>query len=428
MAESAHSKYSASGFEAGRLCAGKSVMEAGRPNNSSEHSREGTAAHWVLEQSIIARTVADQFKGHRVPVEDTHTVEVDSDMVENINWCLDQIKAYADDDGVVLAESRVYYADAIGVAREEGWGTADVIIMRGKEIIVMDLKYGRGVEVDADCDQLKLYALGALAEHDGIVEDFEHCRMVILQPRISRAPKEHDMPVGELRQWAATVAWEAVEKREAARTAGGRVEFQQYLSPGEKQCKFCKAKATCPALREEVTSAVFMALPATPEEFDDMTVSTPAEQAEMPDGNPADFLANALSKVDLIEDWCKAVRAEAERRLQAGQPVPGYKLVQGKRGNRAWSDPKAAEEMLKTFRLKQEDMYEFKLISPTTAEKLAKAETIGKRQWPKLQALITQSEGKPHVAPASDPRPALEVKPVEDEFDDVSTSTVDDLA
>jgi len=70
-------------------------------------------------------------------------------------------------------------------------------------------------------------------------------------------------------------------------------------------------------------------------------------------------------------------------------------------------------------------MYDFKLISPASAEKLAKAEVLGKRQWPKLQELITQSEGKPHVAPASDSRPALTVTPVVDDFTDV---TVDSLA
>jgi hypothetical protein len=78
------------------------------------------------------------------------------------------------------------------------------------------------------------------------------------------------------------------------------------------------------------------------------------------------------------------------------------------------------------MRVKLEDMYDFKLISPTTADKLAKAGTIGPRQWPKLQSLITQSEGKPHVAPSTDSRPALVVTPVVDDFTDVTP--VDDLA
>jgi hypothetical protein len=158
---------------------------------------------------------------------------------------------------------------------------------------------------------------------------------------------------------------------------------------------------------------------ASPEEFADMGVANPKAEDD------AEWLGACLTKVDLIEDWCKAIRAEAERRLLAGDKVPGFKVVQGKKGNRQWADAKVAEETLKTMRVKLEDMYDFKLISPTTADKLAKAGTIGPRQWPKLQSLITQNEGKPHVAPESDSRPALVVTPVVEDFNDV---TADDLA
>ena len=101
----------------------------------------------------------------------------------------------------------------------------------------------------------------------------------------------------------------------------------------------------------------------------------------------------------------------------AGDDVPGWKLVQGKKGARQWSDAKAAEEALKAMRLRQDQMYDMKLISPTSAEKLAKDEIIGKRQWPKVQELITQTEGRPHVAPATDSRPALDIRPVADDFE-----------
>jgi hypothetical protein len=196
-----------------------------------------------------------------------------------------------------------------------------------------------------------------------------------------------------------------------------------YLRPSEKACKFCRAKATCPALRDEVTFSVASITGATADEFPDVI----EQQVERPTSESDEaWLAACLSKVDLIEDWCKAIRAETERRLLAGDKVPGFKVVAGKKGNRQWADAKAAEETLKAMRVKLEDMYDFKLISPTTADKLAKAGTIGPRQWPKLQGLITQSEGKPHVAPVSDSRPALVVTPVADDFTDVTTA--DDLA
>lgn len=421
----AHSKYSASGFEAARLCPGKPVMEQGKPDNGNAYSREGTAAHAVLERCLRDNIKASTMLGQVIDVEG-HPIEVDDEMVDHIQWCADEIRDHAG-SGFVLAETRVNYARDIGVAENEGWGTADAIVLRGDVLMVFDLKYGRGVEVDADCDQMKLYALGALdvLSEMGEADSVREVQMGILQPRIRRSASVYAMGVDNLRKWAADVAWNAVEQRQLA------VEFKhatpvepdmwnaEYLHPNEKSCKFCKAKATCPALRNEVTNTVFDSRPATPEDFDDELHHQPQEDDD------AAWLAACLAKVDLIEDWCKAVRAEAERRLLAGEEVPGYKLVQGKKGNRQWSDEKSAEQMLKTFRVKLEQMYDMKLISPTSAEKLAKAEVIGKRQWPKLLELITQSAGKPHVAPASDPRPALEVKPVVDDFENL---THDDIA
>ena len=66
------------------------------------------------------------------------------------------------------------------------------------------------------------------------------------------------------------------------------------------------------------------------------------------------------------------------------------------------------------MRLKVEEMYDLKLISPTNAEKLQKAAVIGPRQWTKVQDLIVRPDGKPTVAPESDKRPALEVNPLND--------------
>ena len=117
-----------------------------------------------------------------------------------------------------------------------------------------------------------------------------------------------------------------------------------------------------------------------------------------------------------MEMFCLAVRAETERRLFAGVEVPGFKLVEGKRGHRKWVNPDEAELQLRSMRLKVEEMFELKLISPTTAEKLAKAGTIGPRQWKKLQEQYAQSQGKPSVAPASDKRPALTVAATADDF------------
>jgi hypothetical protein len=406
----AHSLWSASGFERKILCPGSHVIASDVRDQTTYYAAEGTAAHQVLSWALQYKTPAAGFIGRYIDVED-QTIEVTAEMAEAVQVCLDYVTDVSGDMGVVLTEQRVNYSRSLGVPVSDAWGTADVIILLGDEIIVIDYKHGRGVEVEAHQNpQMSLYALGAI---EGFSEyaDFERVRMVISQPRARRAPSEWDTTPEALIAWADSVARAAIE--DCAAAAVGRVE--DYLRPGEKQCKFCRAKATCPALRDAVADTALGFTPASPEEFAVAGVSAADEHS------PEDWLAAALSRVDLIEDWCKAIRTESERRLLAGMPVPGWKLVPGKRGARQWSSPQAAEELLrKTFRLTIEQAYDLKLISPTSAEKLKKSGVIGDRQWSRVQDLITQSDGKPHVAPASDPRPALEIVPVVAEFADLT--------
>jgi hypothetical protein len=174
--------------------------------------------------------------------------------------------------------------------------------------------------------------------------------------------------------------------------------------PGDKQCRWCRAKAECPALAKmasEITATVFDF------NYEDPTVTA------------AQRFAEVLPKLDLIEDWCKAQREAANAHMRAGHPIPGFKLVEGRRGNRAWIDAAAVESLMReTFRLKHDEMYDRTVIGPKAAEELlAKASP---RRWMKLQPHITQGGGKPSVAPQSDKRPAIAVAQ-SGEFADLSS-------
>jgi hypothetical protein len=257
--------------------------------------------------------------------------------------------------------------------------------------------------------QLQIYGLAGLFEF-GLVGDFKRVRTVIVQPPLDHI-SEATYTVSELEEFGRKVTMAAVMTR-----APGAP-----LVPGDKQCRWCKAKGSCAALATHIVNTVAG-------EFE--TVASEAEIRRL----PADALAAKLSTVDMVEGWCKSVRAEVEARLVAGEQVPGFKLVQGKRGNRAWSSKEDAEAALKAMRLKHDEIYDYSVISPTTAEKLTKKldengkPVIGPRQWPKLQALITQADGKPSVAPESDKRPALVVIPTADDFDAVSTTKPAEMA
>ena len=290
--------------------------------------------------------------------------------------------------GKLLVEQRLSIWHMTG--EEDAHGTADAVILTMDELIVIDAKFGRGVAVDAEENpQLMMYAAAAYVEHE-LAYDFKRVRMMIVQPRLNASP-EWTIPVTELNEFMEEVQFSAELTRQP----------DAPLVPSAKGCQWCRAKATCPAITNRIMDDFDTVVPETADERD---------------------LARIMANADMIEKWVKAVRAEVERRLLAGEPVPGYKLVQGKKGNRQWADPDAAEETLKGMRVKHDQMYDYKLASPTSIEKLAKAGDVGPRQWAKIQDLITQSEGQPSVAPESDKRPALVTSATASDFDDVTNS------
>jgi len=384
-----HAKLSPSGAHRWMACTGSVALEASFPDSSSEFAAEGTLAHEVAAKCLDSGVEPSALIGQKFNI-DGFDFTVDQSMADHVKDYMGLVREYAE-GGELMVEQRVGIGHLTG---EEGaGGTSDALIIKGTEIIVVDLKYGMGVRVDAnDNPQLMLYALGALNEYE-VLGDFDTVTMVIHQPRLNHV-SEYSITVEQLLAFGDQV-----------RQAASRLE-EPTLVPGEKQCRFCKAKATCPALRAEMAEVVGGA--ADISDFADMIPN--AVSSETSDN----YLPVAMSKVELIEQWCKAVRAETERRLLAGQPVTGYKLVQGRAGNRDWKDAKAVEDMMKkTFRMRDDQVYDFKLISPTKAEKVFKENP---KRWANLQEQIARSEGKPSVAPATDKRPAMDVKPVLDDF------------
>ncbi len=384
----AHATLSPSSAVRWMACPGSVRLTKDLPDDSSAFADEGTDAHELAALCLETNTDAKAYLGRIMEKGNAVTDEMALAVQDYVDYVRDVVAATG---GELLVEQKLSIAHITG---EEGAkGTSDVVILAAPELIIADLKFGRGVPVDAmDNPQLQIYALGAL-EQFGLAADFERVRMVIHQPRL-----------GAVSEWTQTVEELKAFEAEVAKAAGDSALPDAPLHPTGKGCKFCKAKATCPALRQEVLDTF---------------------EAIKPETATTDMLGEAMGKADLIEAWLKAIRAETETKLLAGVPVAGFKLVQGKKGNRAWSDKEAAEALLKTMRVPHDQMYDYSVISPTTAEKLHKSEVIGPRQWPKVQALITQSEGKPSVAPESDKRPALVMSAVLDDFTDVTTA--DDL-
>lgn len=440
--------------------------EKNLPNTAGKDAAEGTAAHFLLEQCLLQKLDAQNMMGmsigiyadgaswwaEGVSITPLHKYPVDADMAHYVQKVLDRVRKLP---GEVLAEQQL---DISFITGEEGaTGTADIVAIGEGEIAIDDLKYGRGVEVAAEeNEQLLLYGAAALEEFDVLGEVEELC-MRISQPRLNHFD-EWILPVAEVRK-------KIIQIREIGDKILAGPEGLE-ATPGEKQCRFCAAKGTCEEARNMVLSAVaddFVDLEAgevavsmqDAERIISGAYGVEAKAVEFEPGDQFSFpgfyvkkpsivpqlanaeerltssddqhLATCLDAVGLIEGWCKAVRAEVERRLLAGTFTDArYKLVQGKRGARSWRDASEAEVILKGMRFKTDEMYNYTVKSPPQLEKIAAA--TYPRKWKKLQEHIMQSEGKPSVAPAADTRPALSIQ-VAEEFEvlEAETPALDDL-
>ncbi|MET3122631.1 hypothetical protein AAKU67_002233 [Oxalobacteraceae bacterium GrIS 2.11] len=463
-----HAFLSPSGAPAWLRCHAKVWREKDLPDESSEAADEGTAAHFLMHsclwQDLPAKTFlgetiqlwshpeshcdgADFLKvfenGHDPNMEFGRKFPVDHDMVSAIEKAINWINSYPCEH--LHSELSLPIAHITG---EEGAvGTLDVTQIADTELCITDLKYGMGVQVFAEeNEQLLIYADAALDEFD-VMGETETVRMRIAQPRLDHFD-EWVLPRAELaeritaiRDTAYTVALGVY--REVLQMPHDDVEFVDRpldATPGDKQCKFCRAKATCEEFRNHTLGAVTfepvvdlkkgeiaigmieaekliaqaygVAVKGVTLEGNNFIIKKPTivpqvEAALERIATESDEqLATINDAADMLEGLIKAVRAEIERRLFAGTFSDArYKLVEGKRGARQWIDESDAEKVMKAMRLKIDQMYDMKVKSPTQIEKVI--EEANPRKWAKLQDQITQGGGRPSVAPASDKRPAL---------------------
>jgi len=171
---SAHAKLSASSSHRWLVCPGSIKAEEGLPDTQSDHSKEGSAAHFVAEQCLKNGLNAKDYIG--IVIAD-YDLQVTQEMADYVQVYLDYVRNLG---GVPLIEVRVDFSNIV----PEGFGTADFITMVDDTLYIVDLKYGRGVRVNAEQNsQAMLYAIGVLNEYGAIYEP-KRIVLVIAQPRL----------------------------------------------------------------------------------------------------------------------------------------------------------------------------------------------------------------------------------------------------
>lgn len=395
------------------VCPGSIREEAKFPDErSSLAAIDGTHTHTLLEHCLWAGlTDATIVAGHEMVDHDGSFV-VDVDRAKRVNVALDYIKlrkqdlSQIDKPAKVISERRVDPAFLTG--RSDLSGTVDVQIHGADTLEIIDYKDGISPVSAEDNPQLEQYAIGAVSEYLANKQPWDHMpwvdvRMTIIQPKLAIKG------MSPITSWIIPISYlmDRVErlKQEAAATDAPDAP----LAPGESQCKYCKAKGSCSALAGNVMKEVgIMFQPVQP--LDMAQQSADKDPATMDDQQ----IKQIMEAAPLLRQLLEGVEKEAMRRLEAGKPIPGLKLVHG-RGSRVWnlSEDEMAEKLVK-MGIPKTAIYVTKLVSPAQAEKLTWEKRDGtkvsltERQLKRMeQEYISKLAGKLTVVPESDSRPAV---------------------
>lgn len=298
-----HTLYSASSLDRLALCPPSARLGKDIPDTSSVHAEKGTRIHALGEVLLNGNEINDN--------------DEESQMARSY---AEYVWEVAGETGTIYVEESFH--KELAIYHPDLGGTADAVIIDGRDIHIIDLKTGK-TPVDVKLNkQMMTYALGALTKNGF---DFDKVHIHIYQP--NNIAKVVYTP-NDIKNWSQ-------ELIEIAKRADD--PFEQP-NPSAKACHFCKAKTVCPAMREKVI-----------------------ENAKQ------DFAENSLEK--LLDDaklaitWAEAIQEQAKQAILDGKDAGKWTLKNGRKMI-SYKDKVGAEAYF------AENVQAFELKSPSALKKI----------------------------------------------------------
>ncbi|WP_196007889.1 DUF2800 domain-containing protein [Clostridium tyrobutyricum] len=362
-----HALLSASSSHRWISCPPSARLEQNFENKDSIFAAEGTAAHALAEYKL------KKYLGIKIKKPKSEFDEKELEYYTDIyfNYACELIaeaKARSRDP-IILVEQKLDFSNYV----KDAFGTGDLVIVADGILDVVDLKYGKGVEVSAvNNPQMMLYAIGALNLFDSLY-DIKKVRMTICQPRLDNI-STFEITVDDLIKWA-----EDVVKPKADLAIKGEGEF----CAGE-HCRFCRAKFNCRARADENMKMAQYDFRKGPLLNDDE-------------------ITEILSGIDELQKWANDIQAYAlDKAVNENKKWDGFKLVEG-RSSRKYSDEEAVSKTLIDAGYKEGDIYSKNLLGITAMEK-----AMGKKKFKELlNNLVYKPQRKLTLVAQSDKRPEI---------------------
>jgi len=368
-----HALLSPSGASRWLACTPSARLEESFPSSTNPAAEEGTFAHYLSElylrnhfkmiKSVIYNTELKKAKNSQY-----YNAELNGHCQEYVNFIVDKYNSMI--QAMIFIEEKIDLTEYV----PEGFGTGDCILIADGLLDLNDLKYGKGVLVEAkENKQLMLYALGSLKKYS-LMYHIDRVQVTIYQPRLDNY-SSYEISAKDLLKWG-----DQYVKPRAQLAFDGEGEYV----PGD-HCKFCKARNSCKALADHHMSLAKYAF-EDPNKLKDQDIS------------------DILEKAQSFTSWLSDIQSYALQQAVYNDKVwPGFKLVAG-RSNRKYANEEAIIKSLKKAKIDSAlFMTDPKLVGIGTLEK-----NIGKAEVEKYCGkYIIKPPGAATLVPEWDKRPAL---------------------
>lgn len=390
--ERAHALLSASSAKKWIHCPPSAMLEDSIPEIESPYAKEGTLAHAICELKL-QKLFTDKNMTDRTYKSRLKKLQQDESYAPEMEGYTDEYADYVSAIAFgfpavpfVAVEKRLDYSPWA----PEGFGTSDCTIIYGKDLHVIDFKYGQAppaVKAEGNY-QLSLYALGAYHEY-GMLFPIENVHLHIVQPRMNNF-SSWSTTLKEVLDWG-----EIVVKPAAQQAVKGQGEFRpaDYCSGDtENYCRsgFCKAYGRCRATADKNMGLMKKAW------------DKEQNQKRLPPLISWEEAGKLLKEAMYLKEWVQKLEGAALDEIVAGGQVPGWKAVEG-RSNRRLSDADSAFAELVDAGYEEAVLYRREPVALGELEKMLSKE----HRQNILSKYIVRPQGKPTLAPEDDKRPAM---------------------
>ena len=366
----AHAKLAPSGAERWVNCPG-SLMFNDLPAKETIYSKEGTLAHEAAEKALYNAPLDNNTYSDEMIAGAQFYKKAIDDFWANNNL---KLNVWETEKAVELQP----------ITTEKGSGRIDYIGTGENCILIADYKFGMEKVEVTDNLQLWLYmgayVTGKQKEHISF-KDYTFAIMIV-QPRINHVETQNK----NYRELAEIARFLNIAAKRALIEEKLPPECKTF-KPCKKCCQYCKGSGQCAAEAEANLNYA-----AIKEKFDNNIL----ESAD---------LSRIYTHLPDIKKYIENVENTVKDKLTTGESIPGFKMVQGRHLPKRWVDEESAIEFLKGQNLEEKQIFTYKIITPTQAEKLCDKADF--KEFAKLG--ISSPFGNPVIVPESDKREAIKI-------------------